>query len=70
MFAPANTPEAITQPLIQALASVLAQPQTAEKLRNLGMDVEPTSLQAFRREIVEDTRTWTQLVAVSGATAD
>ncbi len=70
LFAPANTPEAITQPLIQALASVLAQPQTAEKLRNLGMDVEPVSLQEFRREIAEDTRTWAQLVAVSGATAN
>lgn len=66
LFAPAKTPASVTHKLTRALDAVLARPDVIQRMRELGLDTEPTSLAAFARQIKADTAVWEEIVAVSG----
>lgn len=66
IFAPAKTPPQIVEALSRALTAVMARPQVQEKLRDLGVEAETLSRDAFVRQIKEDSATWAAILANSG----
>ena len=62
-FVPAKTPPAIIARLEEAVLKIADMPDTKEKLAQFGY--EPTSIAAepFRREIANEFRMWTEVVA-------
>lgn len=62
LAAPAGLPADITSKLNAATATILADPQIIEKLRNIGSIARPTSSEAFRARVASDIAKWTKVV--------
>jgi len=70
IFAPAHTPPAIVERLYNALNSILKQPDTAEKVRSLGMEPDPVSREMFARQVSDDIATFARIVKTGNIKSD
>lgn len=66
LFVPAKTPAPIVETLSQALSAAIARPEVHERLRDLGIDTNPVSRDAFMRQIEEDAAVWKKIVVSRG----
>jgi len=62
LFAPAGTPPDVLRRLREATATVLAQPDLVERLRQLGYEVTPSTPQALSDRVKADLVKWKQVV--------
>lgn len=60
--APAHTPKAIVDKLNQAVVAALKDPQTADKLLNIGMEPDPTTPAQMRSFVKQEYDTWGKVV--------
>ncbi|MNT28518.1 Tripartite tricarboxylate transporter family receptor [compost metagenome] len=70
LFAPARLPKAEAQQLSQAAARALKRPEIVEKIKSLGMEADPISLDGFHKQWHADIATWAHVVNISGAKMD
>jgi tripartite-type tricarboxylate transporter receptor subunit TctC len=70
LFAPAGTPKAIVAQLHEAVAKVLAMPDTKEKLAAVGCEPFGGTPEQFAATIKDDLLKWAKIVKDSGATVD
>ena len=65
-FVPGKTPKAIADKLGETILAVAAMPDIKGKLGQLGF--EPTSIpgEAFQRDVVNELKTWAEIVAKAG----
>ncbi|OZI31255.1 hypothetical protein CAL29_25355 [Bordetella genomosp. 10] len=66
LLAPAGTPPAIVQQLSKATDAVLAQPETARQLVDLGFIVGGGTPEEFQREIARQLQKWPAIVRQAG----
>ena len=69
LVAPQGTPDAVVRKLAEAAAQATADPATARRLAELGMDVAPQSTAAFDRFLDTETKKWTGVLKTAGITA-
>jgi tripartite-type tricarboxylate transporter receptor subunit TctC len=62
IVAPAGLPDAITMKLNSALAAILAEPTTIEKLKNIGNSPKASSPQEYKARVVADIALWKRVV--------
>ena len=70
LYAPKGTPKAVIQQLNTAINKILTDPETRQKLKDLGYDVgggTPEQLAEFGRS---ERRKWGPLIAASGIKAE
>jgi tripartite-type tricarboxylate transporter receptor subunit TctC len=70
LFAPAGTPREVLARLNEDFAKVMAQPDLAARLSDLGMTPAVAGADAFAEQVRADTAKWTQLIRKAGITAD
>ena len=70
VFVPAGTPKAIVARLNADLAAVLAQPDVAERLVDMGMAVTRSTPEGFAARIAADTDKWGQVIRRAGIKAE
>ncbi len=70
IFAPARTPPAIVERLAAAMDTVLKQPETAEKVRSLGMEPDSVSRENFAKQVSQDISTFGRIVQAGDIKAD
>ncbi|MEG0316774.1 MAG: tripartite tricarboxylate transporter substrate binding protein [Comamonas sp.] len=70
LFAPAKLPPAEVQRLAQASARALQKPHVVERIKSLGLEVDPISREGFVKQWHEDTAIWARLVKSSGVTVN
>ena len=66
VFGPARMPPALVAQLSQALERVLKTPEAAEKVRALGMEIDPISREAFEQQVRKDVSVWAAIVEKGG----
>jgi tripartite-type tricarboxylate transporter receptor subunit TctC len=68
-FVPAKTPKAIADKLGETILAVAAMPEIKQKLAQLGF--EPTSVagEQFQRDVVDELKTWAEIVSKAGIKA-
>jgi len=66
IVAPAKTPSAIIDRLYQATVATLATPQVKDALRDRGIEVAPSSPEAFAAYIRSETTKWTRVIKSAG----
>ena len=66
VFGPAKMPPALVAQLSQALERVLKSPEAADKVRALGMEVDPISRDAFEQQVRKDIGVWAAIVEKGG----
>ena len=66
VFGPANMPAPVVAELTQALERVLKSPEAPKLVRDLGMEGDLISREAFTRQVVKDSRTWADIVQKGG----
>jgi tripartite-type tricarboxylate transporter receptor subunit TctC len=59
---PAKTPKALVTRLNQEMAKALAAPETRKKLEDVGVDVRPSTPEAFRALLISETEKWRKVV--------
>ncbi|SCB21551.1 tripartite tricarboxylate transporter substrate binding protein [Cupriavidus alkaliphilus] len=69
LVAPQGTPDAVVRKLADAAARATADPATARRLAELGMDVAPQPAAAFDRFLDAETKKWTGVLKTAGITA-
>ena len=69
-MAPKGTPEAVLQRLRSAMKDILAEKDTVEKLKSLGMDPGNTDGVALSKRISADIRRWTDIAKAAGIKGD
>ena len=70
LAAPAGTPAAIVSRLAEAVASVVAEPATRDKLARDGATIEVGAPAAFSRYLGAEVAKWAQVIRAAGATVD
>ena len=70
LLAPAGTPPAIVKRLNDAIAAVVKDPATREKLDRLGIDAAASTPEEFREVIARDTAKWTAVAQSANIKAD
>jgi tripartite-type tricarboxylate transporter receptor subunit TctC len=70
LFAPAGTPPDVLARLRDASAKVLAQPDLARNLRELGYEVTPSTPEALGERVKADLAKWKQVVERAKITLD
>lgn len=70
LLAPAGTPPAVVRKLSQATNAVLAEPETARQLVDLGFIVGGGTPEAFQQEILSQLDKWRDVVRQSGVKAE
>ena len=70
LFAPAGTPQPIVDKLYQAVQSVLAKPEMAERFKTLGAERVDSNPQSFQAMLPGELAHWKQVVQDSGAHID
>jgi tripartite-type tricarboxylate transporter receptor subunit TctC len=66
LLAPAGTPRAIVDRLNREVVAILASDDVKAQLREAGMDVAPTTPEAFQQTIVQEIAVHAELVKASG----
>ncbi|SPD66797.1 conserved exported protein of unknown function (plasmid) [Cupriavidus taiwanensis] len=69
LVAPQGTPDAVVRKLAEAAARATADPATARRLAELGMDLAPQPAAAFDRFLDAETKKWTGVLKTAGITA-
>ncbi|SPS01624.1 tripartite tricarboxylate transporter substrate binding protein [Cupriavidus taiwanensis] len=69
LVAPQGTPDAVVRKLADAAARATADPATARRLAELGMDLAPQPAAAFDRFLDAETKKWTGVLKTAGITA-
>lgn len=69
VVAPAGTPEAIVRRLNAEIVKLLKLPDVATQMRTLGAEAQGTTPAEFARFVDEETRKWSRVVTMTGATA-
>ncbi|WP_439672430.1 Tripartite-type tricarboxylate transporter, extracytoplasmic receptor component TctC [Cupriavidus necator] len=69
LVAPQGTQDAVVRKLAEAAAQATADPATARRLAELGMDLAPQSTAAFDRFLDTETKKWTGVLKTAGITA-
>ncbi|NUO84684.1 MAG: tripartite tricarboxylate transporter substrate binding protein [Cupriavidus sp.] len=69
LVAPQGTPDAVVRKLADAAARATADPATARRLAELGMDLAPQPAATFDRFLDAETRKWTGVLKTAGITA-
>jgi len=59
---PAKTPKALVARLNQEMTKALAVPETRKKLEEVGVDVRPSTPEAFRALLISETEKWRKVV--------
>jgi tripartite-type tricarboxylate transporter receptor subunit TctC len=70
LFAPRGIPPAVEAQLQQAMAKVLAAPETRSALAAQGVELASATPQQFATLLQEDMARWARIVKASGATID
>jgi tripartite-type tricarboxylate transporter receptor subunit TctC len=70
LFAPAGTPQPVVDRLYQAVKTVLARPEMAERLKTLGAERVESTPQSFKAMLPAELAYWKQVVKDSGAHID
>ncbi len=70
LVAPSATPATIIDTLHKATAKTLADPAVVKSLTELGVDITPSTPDAFERYIAAEIPKWTAVVKASGAKLD
>lgn len=70
LLAPAQTPPSIVARLQADVGRVLRDPQIAQRLSELGMDVVLSTPEAFAHDISAETAKWKNVIRRAGITAD
>ncbi|CAB3663513.1 Bug family tripartite tricarboxylate transporter substrate binding protein [Achromobacter kerstersii] len=70
LVVPRNTPDEVVSTLQAALKDILADPDTAEKYRPLGMDVGNVDGTALQRRIADDIAKWTDVAKAANIKVD
>ena len=70
LFAPRGIPPAVEAQLQQAMAKVLAAPETRSALAAQGVELASATPQQFAALLQEDMARWARIVKASGATID
>jgi tripartite-type tricarboxylate transporter receptor subunit TctC len=70
LFAPRGIPAAVETQLQQAMAKVLAAPETRSALVAQGVELASATPQQFAALLQEDMARWARIVKASGATID
>lgn len=63
LFAPANTPKAVTDKLTDALARAINAPEVKSKLSESGVDIDAKDAAAFRSFIAKETESYRKIVS-------
>jgi tripartite-type tricarboxylate transporter receptor subunit TctC len=66
VVAPAGTPPAVLARLQREFTAVLSDPQAVAAARNIGVDLAPTSAEAFGSFIRSETQKWGDVIRTSG----
>ncbi|WP_427307393.1 tripartite tricarboxylate transporter substrate binding protein [Cupriavidus sp. H39] len=69
LVAPQGTPDAVVRKLADAAARATADPATARRLAELGMELAPQPPAAFERFLDAETKKWTGVLKTAGITA-
>ncbi|WP_373376181.1 tripartite tricarboxylate transporter substrate binding protein [Cupriavidus nantongensis] len=69
LVAPQGTPDAVVRKLADAAARATADPATARRLAELGMDLAPQPAAEFDRFLDAETKKWTGVLKTAGITA-
>lgn len=67
LFAPAGTPAAIVDLLSREVRAILSDPEIRDRMIEMGTRPAGNTPEAFRAFVVDETRRWAELVALSGA---
>ncbi len=70
VVAPAGTPEPIVRRLNTEIVKLLKLPEVATQMRTLGAEAQGTTPAEFTRFVDEETRKWSRIVKLTGATAE
>jgi tripartite-type tricarboxylate transporter receptor subunit TctC len=70
VFVPAATPKAIVNTLNASFVRVMQQPEYKAKIEALGFGLRPTTPEALKSFIANETVKWTKVVTLSGAKLD
>ena len=70
IFAPAGTPKAIVDRLDKEIASIVAMPEVKEKLRNLGVEPDGRSSEAFAAFQRAEIMKWGKVIKDAGIQAE
>ena len=66
VFGPADMPAPIVAELTQALQRVLKSPDAPRLVRDLGMEADPISREAFGQQVQKDVKVWAAIVDKGG----
>jgi tripartite-type tricarboxylate transporter receptor subunit TctC len=66
VFGPANMPAPVIAELTKALERVLKSPEAPKFVRDLGMEGELISREAFARQVQKDSKAWADIVEKGG----
>jgi tripartite-type tricarboxylate transporter receptor subunit TctC len=67
---PAGIPAPVVAKLNQAVRASLAKPETAQRLKQLGAIVHPSSPEEFRSWLKDDAERWTRVIKAAGVKAE
>ena len=70
LFAPAGLPQPIEKRLTQELGTIVAQPGFIQRLRDIGVVVQPLFGEAFVAKMADERSHWGQLIADLGVKID
>jgi tripartite-type tricarboxylate transporter receptor subunit TctC len=66
LFGPANLPGLVVAQLTQALERVLKSPEAPTMVRDLGMEGDLVSREAFAQQVQKDAKVWAEIVEKGG----
>ncbi|NSX16826.1 tripartite tricarboxylate transporter substrate binding protein [Cupriavidus taiwanensis] len=69
LVAPQGTPDAVVRKLADAAVRATADPATARRLAELGMELAPQPAAAFQQFLDTETKKWTGVLKTAGITA-
>ncbi len=67
LWVPASTPPAVVARLREEMAKIAAQPDTRERLRNVGFEASVGSTDSFNALVQKELRKWAKVVKETGA---
>lgn len=67
LWVPASTPAAVVTRLREEMAKIAAQPDTRERLRNIGFEAAVGSTESFNALVQKELRKWAKVVKETGA---
>ena len=63
MLVPPGIPQPVLTRLNAEVVSILAEPDTIDRLKKIGTEARPTTSEAYRSRVASDIEKWTRVVA-------